>query len=87
MKKRILSLMALAIMLCVSAINVCAAAESGDEIVLFSLDSWADDYLTIPSDLATSYQIKTNGDSNIDMLDVLLIRKFIAKQPVTIGPQ
>ncbi|MGN0115445.1 MAG: leucine-rich repeat protein [Acutalibacteraceae bacterium] len=61
MKKRILSvLLALAMMLSVFALNVCAA-EPGDEIVLFSLDSWADDYLTIPSDLATSYQIKTNG--------------------------
>ncbi|MEE1018518.1 MAG: dockerin type I domain-containing protein, partial [Acutalibacteraceae bacterium] len=25
-----------------------------------------------------------NGDGNVDMLDVLLIRKYIAKQPVTI---
>lgn len=62
MKKRILSvLLALAMMLGVSALHVCAAAESGNEIVLFSLDSWADDYLTVPSGFATSYQIKTNG--------------------------
>ena len=55
----------------------CYAGTAGEQ---YAIDNGFD-YTLRDSDITYG---DANGDGNVDMLDVLLIRKYIAKQPVTI---
>lgn len=61
MKKITASLLTLVLVLCMLPVTAAAASQ----ITLYGLDSWAEEYLTMPSDKAVSYQIDIKGSYQV----------------------